>query len=377
MRGETSFDLTDDRALPTSLSTIGMNTYSDPMRFSQDLMSSTQDLMCSNQDLALPAAFDPPSFDPSWSDPSRFDPSCGEVLAFARDERAAGRPVAIVTLAGVEGASPRAPGAQMAVAADGRAAGQISSGCLEGAIVRQAQAAITRGAGGVVRYGRGSDFIDIALPCGSALDLLYTVEPDVEALNGALAALRARRATALTFRERGVGKADSTTAGWKDGALTRIYRPNLRIVAAGLGGELVTLSRVASAAGYTVCAVSHDARTLALCTAAEKVRLQSAQTPTDVAIDRYTAVVLLFHDRDWEVALAPHALRSCAFYVGAVGSRRTHAARLASLRAHGVSEDTLARLRGPIGLVPATRDPSALSISILAEILTAWPYDAR
>ncbi len=330
-------------------------------------MSFSQDVARFSPDSALPPAFDP----------SCFDPSCGDVIAFARDERTAGRPAAIVTLAGIEGASPRAPGAQMAVAADGRAAGQISSGCLEGAIIEEARAAMDRGRGGVVRYGRGSAFIDIALPCGSALDLLYTVEPDAEALNGALVALRARRATALTFRDRGVGKADSTAAGWKDGALTRIYRPNLRIVAAGLGAELVTLSRVASAAGYTVCAVSHDAQTLTLCTAAEKIQLQSAQTPPDIAIDRYTAVVLLFHDRDWEIAFAPHALGSPAFYVGAVGSRRTQAARLASLRAHGVSADALARLRGPIGLIPATRDPSALAISIQAEIVSAWPYDVR
>jgi len=66
------------------------------------------------------------------------------------------------------------------------------------------------------------------------------------------------------------------------------------------------------------------------------------------------------------------ALASPAFYIGAVGSRRTHAARLDALREQGVDEEALGRIAGPIGLIPATRDPSALAVSVLAGVLAEW-----
>src|SRR5690606_3756134 len=109
----------------------------------------------------------------------------------------------------------------------------------------------------------------------------------------------------------------------------RAYAPRLRVVAAGQGAELTTVTRVARAAGYDMCAVSPDQAALAACAeaGAETVRLRSAGGPPDLAIDPWTAVVLLFHEREWEVPILKQALASPACYVGAVGSRRTAAAR--------------------------------------------------
>ncbi|MGE0408108.1 MAG: XdhC family protein [Amphiplicatus sp.] len=302
-----------------------------------------------------------------------FDPSGGDVLNFALRERAAGRGAAIVTLAAIDGAAPRALGAQMAVAEDGRFAGSISSGCLERAIQDEARRAIARGEGGVVRYGKDSPFLDVVLPCGSGVDLLYTVDPAAETLAGAVETLAARRAFALGFRPGGAEPGDAERPGWANGVFTRVYPPGLRIVAAGLGAELVLFSRVASAAGYEVCAISPDAESLERCRASEKIRLRSASEAPKTQIDPWTAYILLFHDREWELTLAPGALASSAFYIGAVGSPRTHAARLDALRARGLDEAMLARIRGPIGLIPKTRDPATLAVSVLAGVLDAWP----
>jgi len=303
-----------------------------------------------------------------------FDPSGSDVLAFALDERRTGRSAAIVTLAAIDGSSPRSPGAQMAVAEDGRFVGSISSGCLERAIVEEARAAMVCGTGGIVRYGKGSRFLDVVLPCGSGVDLLFTVNPAVDALRMAVDELRARQVSALEFHSDRVRPASAAPVFRAAEAFTRTYLPPLKIIAAGIGAELVLFSQIAGAAGYLVCAVSPDDKTLAQCAASERIRLQSVSSPPKLSIDPWTAVVFLFHDREWELSLAPLALVSPAFYIGAVGSPKTHAVRLAALREHGLGDQALKRIAGPIGLIPATRDPSALAVSVLAGVLAEWPH---
>ncbi|PQA86051.1 XdhC family protein [Hyphococcus luteus] len=309
--------------------------------------------------------------------PAAFDPSGGDVLRFALAERRAGRPAVIVTLVEIDGASPRALGAQMAVAEDGRFAGSISSGCLERAIVEEARAAMDRGEGGVVRYGKGSPFLDVTLPCGSGVDLLFTVNPPAEALSDACIALDARRPVAAGFETNTMTLCDARRSQREsETSFTRIYQPPLRIAAAGVGAELVLLARIARAAGHRFCAISPDEAILAQCGAQECFHLKSSSSLPEIPADPWTAFVFLFHDREWELALAPAALASSAFYIGAVGSRRTHAERIEALRGAELDDASLARIEGPIGLIPATRDPSALAVSVLAGVLAAWPHGA-
>ncbi len=87
-----------------------------------------------------------------------------------------------------------------------------------------------------------------------------------------------------------------------------------------------------------------------------------------IASDAWTAIVFLFHDRDWEEALLPHALTLPAFYIGAVGSRRTQDSRIDMLRSSGISDAALQRLETTVGLIPATRDPATLALSILSQV---------
>ena len=308
-----------------------------------------------------------------------FDPSGADVLAFAAREIARGRPCCIATVVQIYGTSPRAVGAQMAVALDGRSAGHVSSGCLERAIVAEARAAMETGASRLVRYGQGSQYIDIALPCGSALQILFSVDPSRDALERALSTVRARRAFAMQFElESGVVAYSADAApGLTTTHFTRAYTPRMRVIAAGQGAELTTVARVVLAAGYDMCAVSPDEAALDACrhAGADTIRLRAAAGAPDLAIDSFTAVVLLFHEREWEVPILKRALSSPAFYVGAVGSRRTAAARLEDLFAVGVPPDDAARLRGPVGMLASTRDPSALALSAMTEIVGAWRAD--
>lgn len=302
-----------------------------------------------------------------------FDPSGRDVPAFALEELKAGRNASIVTLIGIDGSSPRGLGAQMAVAEDGRYVGSISSGCLERAIVDEAKAAMARRQGDIIRYGKGSKYLDVVLPCGSGVDLLYTVEPDPSVLDACIDGLDRRKPQALDFSTTGVAICEAA-ASPGEGVFRRDYTPRLRLAAAGVGAELIAFSSLASAGGYAFCAISPEADTLERCRCEEKIHLRSAGEIPDVKIDPWTAFIFMFHDREWELALAPAALSSEAFYIGAVGSRKTQAARLEALRELGISAERLARLEGPIGLLPRTRDPSALAVSVLAGALAHWPY---
>jgi len=304
-------------------------------------------------------------------EPCGFDPSGLDVLKFAAEEIAAGNPVAIATLANIEGAAPRRTGAQMAISGDGRYRGSISSGCLERAIVDEARASLRRGEGGLVRYGAKSKYIDIVLPCGSGVDVLFTVRAPLTVLADAIAALEARKPVSLFYSANEVA---SARHGERDAGFLREYWPPLTIVAAGLGAELIVFSQLAAAAGYRLHVLSPDEETLRNCVGAA-TRLHSASALPDLPLDPWTAFVTLFHDREWETPLLKAALGSDAFFVGAVGSRKTHELRVESLSASGLAPHVLEKLRAPIGLIPSTRDPSSLALSVLADIVAAWPCE--
>lgn len=289
----------------------------------------------------------------------------------------------LVTLVGIEGGSSRAVGAQMAVAADGRRIGSFSGGCIEDAVATEALETLEDGWGHVVRYGVGSPYIDIRLPCGGGIDLLFTPRPSPDVIRQALALLDGRKAAALRIDCDGVAGADpALPAGWDGHRLVLSCQPPLRIIALGQGEDLTAFARLASAFGAQVVALVPEAGTADMLRqhGIPAIPLTTRNALPPVKGDPWTAVVFLFHGRDWEEYLLPQALALPAFYHGAIGSRRTHATRLAALTAAGVDENAIAALRGHIGLIPATRDPATLALSILGEIvndynsLANWSY---
>lgn len=271
----------------------------------------------------------------------------------------------LVTLTGIVGASSRGVGAQMAVLADARHAGSFSGGCIEAAVIAEAQAVLAAGRGRTVRFGSGSPYLDIRLPCGGGIDLVFTPKPDAATLEEVLSQLDARQAAALRITEQAVLLEDGAAPG---GGFVRTYAPPLRLVALGHGEDLTALVRLADAFGVVTEAFAPDTDRHAMATG-RIAPLTSRTAFPALAGDAWTAFVFLFHDHDWEEHLLPKALALRGFYHGAVGSARTHRARIEGLRAAGVPQALLEALRGGIGLIPATRDPATLALSILGELV--------
>lgn len=275
-------------------------------------------------------------------------------------------PVALALILRTEGPSYRPVGATMALASTGAVAGTLSSGCIDADIAEHAKAVAGEGVARRLRYGAGSPFIDLTLPCGGGLDILVLPAPPA----AVRAELRARLAAREPFSLAVSGTGLTVGADPRAELLLRVL-PDPRFAVFGKGPEAVAFARMVAGAGYETVLASPDTETLAPLDGrgATVVHLPQPSAVAQVPLDAFTAGVLFFHDHDWEPAILRHLLASRAFYVGAQGSRRTAENRLARLRAAGVAEADLARLRGPIGVIPSTRDARTLAASVLAEVL--------
>ena len=278
-----------------------------------------------------------------------------EILQYAADAVAAGIPAALVTLVEVHGGAARQPGAQIVVLADGRYCGFVSGGCVEAAAAREASEAIAAGRDRVVRFGEGSDYFDIVLPCGGGITLaIHVIRSDAPLLH-TLEWLYRRQSAGLAY-----APSDSTLAfaphavstGWRGGQFLLALPPRPRLVIFGSSIEASCTASLARAAGYEV-ALANDAAPLP-------------------SIDEFTAIALLFHDLDREVRPLQTALDAAPFYIGTLGSTRTHERRTHALLALGYRAEDIARIKAPIGIFPKARDASSLAISILADIAVAW-----
>jgi xanthine dehydrogenase accessory factor len=284
----------------------------------------------------------------------------------------------LLTIVGIEGGAPRALGAQMAVLTDGRYCGYVSGGCVEAAVASEAIRAIAAGRDEVLRFGTGSPFLDIELPCGGGIDVHVHVQPEAAMVTEARRLLQARVPFAIALQpEAGIatlvpGSGTRERCEWRDGAFFRHYHPLTRLVLIGEGHELVALSRMARSAGLPVCNyVTSEAGTAQLEQRGATVTPVNGAALPQLAVDPFTAIVFVLHDRFKESTLLEVALGYEPFYIGALGSRRAHATRVSRLQAAGVDEDRIARLHGPIGLYGPTRTSSALAISVLGEITEA------
>ena len=156
--------------------------------------------------------------------------------------QAGGVSCALAIVTGVKGGSMRGPGALMAINETGDTAGYISGGCVDGDIAARAQGAITRGENIDLRYGDGSPFKDIALPCGGSIDVLLLGRQDREIVTALSDALAGRQGlTVYANAKTGLSLSDS-------GGFKHIYQPKLRLQIAGRGAAMAALARQADAA---------------------------------------------------------------------------------------------------------------------------------
>lgn len=282
-------------------------------------------------------------------------------------------PAVLCVITGVEGPSYRPVGAMMVVFPDGERTGTLSSGCIEADIAIHATEALETGVPRALRYGQGSPFIDIQLPCGGGLDIMLVPNPDRDALE-ALAVQRAERRPGTLEIDRSSGMvsfSETGETGW-DGDLFRVQElPAIRFLIFGKGPEAATFAALVQGAGYPNVLVSPDDETLEDGRAAgcETVQITRPKVPDTLAVDEWTAIILFFHDHDWEPPILKDALDTEAFYIGSQGSQRARDARLMELQVMGVPGERLDRLFGPVGLIPSARDAGTLAVSVLAEIL--------
>jgi xanthine dehydrogenase accessory factor len=297
-------------------------------------------------------------------------------FAFLKQARQQGIRGALVSISAIDGGAPKPLGAHMAVLGDGRYIGHVSGGCVEAAIAAEVVPIIARGSDEIVRFGKGSCFIDIRFPCGGGVDLLIHVRPEEALLDDALARFARRQAFAIAFDPaHSSSRILDTTGdtGWTDGVFLRRYLPRTKLLAIGRGPDLEVIARVAAAAELDLAFATPDEGTAAAlaATGAPITLLKTPGQGIDLPIDRWTATVLLFHEHEWENAILARAAAMDGFYLGALGSVRTHRERCERLRAMGVSKEHIARIKGPIGLIDRAREPGMLALSVLAEITAA------
>ena len=300
------------------------------------------------------------------------------IFRFLVDQEAHGDETVLVTLTGVSGSGARAPGTQMAVSSNGRTAGSFSGGCVEAAVVGEALRILAEGVARSIRFGAGSPFIDIRLPCGGGIDLLFLPRPPIERIQDAAARLEARQPVTLSLSETGtltvlpfqlIGR-----TGWDGDNFLVHHDPALRLVVLGHGAEPGAVLELARAYGAEVQLLSPDENCVAEARQSgfEAACLERRGRSKLLQVDPFTAVVTLFHDHDWEIDLLTQALESAPFFVGAMGSRKTHAERCRRLADQDVSPEAISRVVGPIGMIEGARDPETLAISVLAQVVQQY-----
>jgi xanthine dehydrogenase accessory factor len=297
-----------------------------------------------------------------------------------------GRRVALGTITRTWGSAPRPPGSVVAIRDDGLVTGSVSGGCIEDDLIDKArEGALTTGLPQVVRYGIDADAAHrFGLPCGGLIELvLEPVMPRTrigELLERLSKGERVRRVLTIASGEVTLEPAgDTDELQLTDTALTTHHGPRWRLVLIGAGQMTQYLAQMARALDYEVI-VCDPREEYATGFAIEGATL-SRQMPDDllgeIQVDGHTAIIALTHDPKLDDLALLEALRSPAFYVGAIGSRANQTKRKQRLIEHfGMTEAEFQRLHGPVGLKNGARTPPEIAVGILAE-LTAVRYGYR
>ncbi len=285
-------------------------------------------------------------------------------------------PFALAVITNTFGGAVRAPGAMMAISAGGETTGYLSGGCIDSDVQIRAQKAIEYNMAERLKYGEGSPFIDIKLPCGGTIELAILPNPDQTVLRSTLQRLEAGQRTSLKVLSDNIALYENDTCGSE----VFYYRPKLHMRIAGRGAEPIALAKIAHAGGIRCDIWSPEDECIELTRSLSGIaatKLTSPNSLPNLSDGKETAFVLMFHDVVWETALLKQAVQGGAFYIGAVGSKSTHAARCKRLQLDGFSDADISKIRGPIGLVPSMRDATMLSYSIIAEIVEAFHAEAN
>jgi xanthine dehydrogenase accessory factor len=279
----------------------------------------------------------------------------------------------LAVITGIEGTSYRNLGTMMAFGPDGQRVGSLSSGCIEDDIAEHAKAALISRNAVSLRYGTGSPFFDLKLPCGGGLTVLLVPDPDREVLLNILAKgdLRQDAVVGLALETGHLTLLDTPPPAPDNHHLILTLEPELRFWVYGHGIEAMAFALMAQAAGYDVRlfgqqSLQSDLSRLGPLPIETVPSFRSHICPTP---DRRTAVTLFFHDHENEARILQQFLPTEVFYIGAQGSLRARTRLLAELAALGVPPAEIDRLCPTFGLLPSCRDPRTLAVSVLAHVL--------
>ncbi len=298
----------------------------------------------------------------------------------------AGEGAALATVIETWGSAPRPVGSQLAVSGAGRMAGSVSGGCVEGAVVEEALASLRDGRSRILTFGvSDEDAFAAGLACGGTIRVM--VQPvggnlGENLLADLVSARAARKPLAcITNLETWATRLSAPTetlsprfradqSGIEGADFIAVHNPPLRLIVVGAVHIAQALVPMARSCGYDCLIV--DPR--AAFGAPERFPGQAISNAwPDAALETYgidarTAVVTLTHDAKLDDPALRIALGSRAFYIGALGSSRTHAKRIARLTEAGFDDTALARLHAPVGLPIGARSPAEIALSVMAEI---------
>ena len=304
--------------------------------------------------------------------------------------------IALATVVQASGSSPRPVGSKMAVTASGQVAGSISGGCVEGAVIEEAQGVLASGRPRLVHYGIANETAwEVGLACGGKIDVY--IEP-----------WDAVHTTALNQTEVGFSFGLATRLGgghllaWPDGrqigdpslvaqimplfpgpaaelheladgqVFLEVSTPPATLVIVGAVHAAITLVRIAQVLGFRT-QVLDPRRMFATRERFPTVDELTLAWPQDglraEQLGPQHYVVILSHDPKFDLPALEIALQSHAAYVGLIGARFTQADRRQALREAGFSDEALSRIHGPIGLDLGGRRPEEIALAIMAEIV--------
>ncbi|MDR5803515.1 MULTISPECIES: XdhC family protein [unclassified Caballeronia] len=286
----------------------------------------------------------------------------------------------LVTVVKTWGSSPRPEGAMLAVRADGHVVGSVSGGCIEDDLIeRVRQRGIEQTKPEAVKYGISAEEAHrFGLPCGGTIQLVLEPLTKDSGIAELCAAVESGRLVARTL-DMATGRARLEPAQATDGVLfddatlLTIHGPRYRMLVIGAGQLSRYLCSIAVGLDYqvTVCDPRVEYTDEWNVPGTTIVRTMPDDTVMDMKLDERCAVIALTHDPKLDDLALMEALKTPAFYVGALGSRRNNAARRERLKEFDLNEAELARLHGPVGIYIGSRTPPEIAVSILAEVTAA------
>jgi xanthine dehydrogenase accessory factor len=303
--------------------------------------------------------------------------------------------VATATVVRTERSAPREPGAMLAVSERGEVAGSVTGGCVEPAVYEEARDVLAGGAPRLKTYGiADEEAFEVGLPCGGTVHIFVdNLDPDLVA--PIAEAIREERPvaieTAISGSEIGakrlvadselLARGENGIVETEDGELfVNSFAPRPNMYVFGAVDHAESVAEIGRFLGFrvTVCDARAKFATPERFPNVDELVVEWPDRFLEQApVDERTAICVLTHDHKFDVPLLKVALESPAGYIGAMGSRRTNEERAERLKAEGITDEQLARIKAPIGLDIGSRTPSEVAVAVAAEIVATFSPSRR